>query len=237
MSTIKVGSISTDTLHPADLYEAFTRTLYVFDPALSRETMNGPLESFDAKVRSAERSDDLWFTDEACEALETLTDALDGIAPDGLYFGTHPGDGADYGFWETEEAAEDREWAEFLVKVEAGSRKIHVAGEEQATTFFLFNFGAYGDFRIAVGVGPGLTSLEDALEVAAETLLEVAPGVFIQPDYDDVRNELGQGATDEAVMELAETDLTYTESGFLASWEWTVSEKLTREELLAIATG
>ena len=34
---------------------------------------------------------------------ETLFDLLDGIAPEGTYFGTHEGDGSLFGFWEVEE--------------------------------------------------------------------------------------------------------------------------------------
>lgn len=34
---------------------------------------------------------------------EGLFDALSRIAPDGYYFGAHPGDGCDYGFWAAEE--------------------------------------------------------------------------------------------------------------------------------------
>jgi hypothetical protein len=33
------------------------------------------------------------------EVLVALFDALDAIAPTGTYFGAHPGDGSDFGFW------------------------------------------------------------------------------------------------------------------------------------------
>lgn len=34
---------------------------------------------------------------------ETLFDLMNGIAPEGTCFGSHPGDGSDFGFWEIEE--------------------------------------------------------------------------------------------------------------------------------------
>jgi len=45
-----------------------------------------------------------WYdTDAACEVLEMLFDALDSAASDGYYFGAHPGDGSDFGYWECED--------------------------------------------------------------------------------------------------------------------------------------
>ncbi len=35
--------------------------------------------------------------------VEELLDALNDVAPGGCYFGTHPGDGADFGFWSVDE--------------------------------------------------------------------------------------------------------------------------------------
>jgi hypothetical protein len=40
--------------------------------------------------------------DDAAETLVAMFDALESFAPDGCYFGAHPGDGADYGYWEYE---------------------------------------------------------------------------------------------------------------------------------------
>lgn len=45
-----------------------------------------------------------WWRFEDAEAIQSqLIDVLDSYAPSGYYFGIHPGDGADFGFWKTEE--------------------------------------------------------------------------------------------------------------------------------------
>lgn len=82
--------------------------------------------------------------------------------------------------------------------------------------------------------------VDDALEIAAECLAKVDPGLFSEPDYADAARECGidlskytRGLADiqdadaelaERIIDTAETDHTYTESGWLLSWEWTVDE-------------
>lgn len=90
-------------------------------------------------------------------------------------------------------------------------------------------FGANGDTHVSVHA----RWVEDALETATEHLADIAPGLFSEPDYADAARELGlllrfpDGLLDEepeleAIRSLAETDHTYTESGWLLSWEWWV---------------
>jgi hypothetical protein len=40
-----------------------------------------------------------WETSDAVEVNVALFDQLNELAPEGWYFGSHPDDGADYGFW------------------------------------------------------------------------------------------------------------------------------------------
>lgn len=48
---------------------------------------------------SEDDNDDWWRSEEAALLLESLFDTLDSYAPEGHYFGTHPGDGSDYAYW------------------------------------------------------------------------------------------------------------------------------------------
>lgn len=95
---------------------------------------------------------------------------------------------------------------------------------------FLFSFGAYGDTHVLVFD----QGIEAGLESAAEVLREREPGLFEEPDYVDAAKDLGlewpaelSELTDEqreAIHDHATQDLTYTESGYLVSWEWTVAD-------------
>lgn len=103
---------------------------------------------------------------------------------------------------------------------------------------YLFSFGAYGGHDCYAW---GERSLDDALEAAAEWLGETAPGLFSEPDYADAARELGapeDWADDEEwfsrVSELAERDHTYTEAGWLLSWEWSVREITDADEYATV---
>jgi hypothetical protein len=50
---------------------------------------------------------DYWSGDDVASDLEALFDALDEYAPPYFYFGAHPGDGSDYGFWLREDLRDD----------------------------------------------------------------------------------------------------------------------------------
>ena len=51
---------------------------------------------------SANERDERWESDDMCYFLnEELFDILDSYAPEGYYFGAHPGDGSDFGYWES----------------------------------------------------------------------------------------------------------------------------------------
>jgi hypothetical protein len=82
------GSISCGTMRAEDLIPAFSDTLARLDKA-------GDYKGLLAEAR--EISD--FASDDAGAVLEELFDALNSFAPDYGYFGAHPGDSADYGFW------------------------------------------------------------------------------------------------------------------------------------------
>lgn len=86
------GSISTGTLRSEDLIPVFAATL--------RELVGKTITSYEASIiKEAEGSLEELTPDEQDELVGILQDALDDRAPVGLYFGSHKGDGADFGFW------------------------------------------------------------------------------------------------------------------------------------------
>lgn len=81
------GTIIHGTMRNADLIPAFRRELERIDAIA------------EGAIVPAEDPD----SDDGCEELNELFDVLDRYAPEGMYFGAHPGDGSDFGFWPIED--------------------------------------------------------------------------------------------------------------------------------------
>lgn len=87
-----LGSVSWGTHLPEDLIPRFIDTLAQLDKAKA--------DAFRAELpEDLEPNDPYWDSEEAYWLLEELFDTLDEFAPDGHYFGSHEGDGSDFGFW------------------------------------------------------------------------------------------------------------------------------------------
>lgn len=98
------------------------------------------------------------------------------------------------------------------------------------TSIFDFHFGYYADTKVSVHA----RSVESALELAADWLAEHAPGHLIKHDDKafwanaerEARENLGIDCDDpDKLHDEMTTDLTYTEAGYLRSWEWYVNER------------
>jgi len=83
------GSVSHATMRSEDLIPTFIAVLKDIDADQAAEYERDLPEDLGSE--------------EACDFLDDLFDVLDGHAPEGCYFGAHPGDGSDYGFWRFED--------------------------------------------------------------------------------------------------------------------------------------
>jgi len=119
-----LGACSTATLRSVDLLPRFANYLSIaLDTVEVRfENSGEALQPFQEKYVSDCRhfiadavefhethGDDygteypMEFQEEAQSIIQDLIDGLTHIAPENHYFGSHPGDGADFGFWECED--------------------------------------------------------------------------------------------------------------------------------------
>jgi hypothetical protein len=97
------GTVSHGTMRPQDLIPAFLDALADVDPAAYEQYMLMPFGPIPAHVQDEGDTSDWWQSDDARYLLEELFDALNDAAPEDHYFGAHPGDGSDYGFWQCDE--------------------------------------------------------------------------------------------------------------------------------------
>lgn len=99
-TTLKFGSIISGTLRTEDLWDAFlsevrSRGIDNTDTEEMRRVDDG------LSIVDDEATWDAFYeSDYAVEAVnETLPDMLNDGLPSFVYFGSHPGDGADFGYW------------------------------------------------------------------------------------------------------------------------------------------
>jgi hypothetical protein len=108
----------------------------------------------------------------------------------------------------------------------------------EAGSLLFFSFGANLDRHVLVWG----TSVEKGLEEAAGFMKEQGNEDLFETDerlqdlVREVREELGPDADDDTVQEKATVDLTYTESGYIASFEWSVN-LVVDPKLIAAATA
>ena len=86
---LKDRSISTGTLRAEDIFPRLVNVLKIYDPQRAAQYDNVDISQLDT-----EKLDDM---------MDNLFNDMDAIAPEGCTFGSHPGDGADLGFWSAEE--------------------------------------------------------------------------------------------------------------------------------------
>ena len=109
---VEPGSVSSGTLRPEDLIPAFLNTLddlkeaYSLDQSVSEADRVATIARLDTEMGRIEQrmqAPGYWDSEDVEYDIDFLTDELNNFAPEGCYFGTHPGDGADFGFWANDE--------------------------------------------------------------------------------------------------------------------------------------
>jgi len=103
-----IGTISSGTLRREDLISSFADELrrLVKQKGVGREQRKRHL-TLCREVARNQRAKDYYKSDDASFDLDALFDSLNEYAGPYFYFGAHPGDGADFGFWLSESFDED----------------------------------------------------------------------------------------------------------------------------------
>jgi hypothetical protein len=171
--TPDLGTIIAATLRPQDLIPAFLTALRDYHGAAYTQLMAQPFPLPPAYALEDDDSD--WWQSEECSWFlnETLFDALNECAPDGCYFGSHPGDGADFGFWPNTFAMDDADVdrAEFSKGFDAGNYAAAYETEDYSAASNALN-GVSCFYRI--GYRLGFFSSYETHEVPEEYRADVA---------------------------------------------------------------
>ena len=111
MSEFNLGTISAGTMRPQDLIPSFLETLDSLGGTIPGDLECGTHIEYtnwpSTDLTTIDDDDPFWASEEASWDLDALFDALGELCPAYVYLGTHPGDGADYGFWPDIDSLED----------------------------------------------------------------------------------------------------------------------------------
>ena len=98
------GSVSTTTMRNEDLIPCFLDVLKELDEKQYDEILGDKDYYYVIELQN-------YDSETAHFLLEELFNRLNELAPAGFYFGSHPGNGADYGFWL------DEKWSDMLYEL------------------------------------------------------------------------------------------------------------------------
>ena len=93
-----IGSVSTGTMRTEDLMPAFADELSTLEMSETGVQLLADVEKFLGSPEALPG----WDSEEAQWLMQELFDELDNHAPLHMRFGSHDGDGADFGFWPTD---------------------------------------------------------------------------------------------------------------------------------------
>ena len=97
------GTLIHGTHRNEDLIPAFMSELFRNDHQKARKIWTSSLNLLKALCdQKAGIETNWWDSEEATEICMELQDALQDYAPEGHYFGSHIGDGSDFGYWNDE---------------------------------------------------------------------------------------------------------------------------------------
>jgi hypothetical protein len=104
-----IGTISHATLRTEDLLEAFASELeYQVQRNAAEWCSDKGRKQRDAYLKLVAEAEEIDVdSDDACELVNELSDALEDFAPPYCYFGNTEGDGSDFGFWPSRETIEE----------------------------------------------------------------------------------------------------------------------------------
>jgi hypothetical protein len=98
--SFKNRTIISGTYRNQDLIPAFTSALSELNPEGYAQILLNPIVPAYAQE---DHDSEWWDSEDAVGVLDVLINALEECHQDDYYFGAHPGDGSDFGFWKYED--------------------------------------------------------------------------------------------------------------------------------------